>query len=205
MTRTVDVIEDAGRAQVLLHPARLQLLEHLDEPRSAAAIARRIALPRQRVNYHLRALEEKGLVELVEERRKGSCTERVYGRTGRAYTISVAALGRLGTTPEAIQDRFSSAYQVALASKAVADLGALRTAAARVGKKLPSLALEVGVRFRSPADRNAFAEELTQALAHLVEKYHDEQAPDGRAFQFYFGGYPRKSLPEDAAETEEPR
>ena len=191
MPVAVDVIEDAERAQALLHPARLELLENLAEPGSAAALARRLGLPRQRINYHLRELEGQRLVELVDEKRRGSCVERTFRRTGRSYTISTAALGDLGTTPADIQDRFSSAYQIALASQAVHDLGALQSGARAAGKKLPTFTLDVEVRFASAAKRNAFAEELADAIADLVCEYHDEHAPRGRAFRFYLGAYPR--------------
>ncbi len=187
----VDVIEDAERAQAMLHPARLELLAHLAEPTSAAALARRLGLPRQRVNYHLRELEAQHLLEVVDERRKGSCVERVYRRTGRTYAISTAALGRLGTAPEDVQDRFSAAYQIALASRAVRDLATLDAGARAAQKKLATFALEVDIRFASPETRNAFAEELANAVADLAKKYHDESALDGRTFSFYAGGYPR--------------
>ena len=191
MSLAVDVIEEAERAQVMLHPARLQLLENLAEPASAAALARRLDQPRQRINYHLRELEEQELVELVEERRKGSVVERIYRRTGRSYAISTATLGALGTTPEEIQDRFSSAYQIALASRAVRELGTLQVGAQAAAKKLPTLALDVEVRFASAARRNAFAEELAEAVAALVRKHHDAGCPKGRTFRFYLGAYPK--------------
>jgi DNA-binding transcriptional ArsR family regulator len=190
-TTAVDVIEEAERAQVMLHPARLRLLEHLREPDSAAGLARRLDLPRQRVNYHLRELESQRLVELVEERKKGSVVERVYRRTGCAYAISTAVLGRLGTTPDEVQDRFSVGYQIALASQAVRDLGTLQVAAAAAKKKLPTFALETEVRFASASQRHEFAEELFESVAALVRKYHDEAAPRGRTFRFYLGGHPR--------------
>lgn len=193
MPVAVDVIEDAERAQALLHPARLELLENLAEPGSAAALARRLGLPRQRINYHLRELEGQRLVELVDEKRRGSCVERTFRRTGRSYTISTAALGDLGTTPADIQDRFSSAYQIALASQAVRDLGSLQVGAQTAGKKLPTFALAVEVRFASAAKRHAFADELAEAVADLVRRYHDERAPEGRRFRFYLGAYPRPS------------
>lgn len=191
MTLAVDVIDEAPRALALLTPARLELLENLEEPASAAALSRHLGLPRQRINYHLRELESQRLVELVEERWKGSCVERVYRRTSRAYAISTAALGRLGTSPENIQDRFSSAYQIALASQAVRDLGNLQTGARAAGKKLPTFALEVEIRFASAAKRHQFAEELASAVAELVSKHHDEKAAAGRKFRFYLGAYPR--------------
>lgn len=197
----VDVIDEPRRAQVLLHPARLELLEQLAEPGSAAGLARRLGLPRQRVNYHLRELEAQRLVEVVEESRRGNCVERVYRRTGGAYAISSAALGRLGSSPEDVQDRFSAAYQIALASRAIRDLGGLQEGARRAGKKLPTFALETEVRFASPETRHAFAEELSEAVAALVAKYHDDEAAGGRVFRFHVGAYPRPRADAETAET----
>ena len=77
-------VRDAAQAAALLQPQRLRLLEGLSEPDSAAGLARRFGLPRQQVNYHLRELERVGLVELVEERRRGNCVERVVVATGEA-------------------------------------------------------------------------------------------------------------------------
>ncbi len=179
----------------MLHTTRLELLENLGEPSSAAALARRLGLPRQRVNYHLRELEAQRLIELVEEHRKGSCVERVYQRTGWSYAISTAALGRLGTMPDDIHDRFSSAYQIWLASRAVRDLGYLQSGARAAGKKLPTFALEVEVRFASANTRSEFAEELAACVADLVRKYHDDKTGGGRKFRFYLGAYPRPKHP----------
>jgi len=191
MTVAVDVIEDPRRAQVLLHRVRIALLEHLDEPASAAALARRLDLPRQRLNYHLRALESERLIELVEVKEKGNVTERIYRRTGESYAISPAALGSLGSKPADIEDRFSSAYQIALASQSIRELAALRAGAAAARKKLPTFALEATVRFATAERRNAFAEELAACVADLVRKYHDRKAPRGREFRFYLGAYPK--------------
>lgn len=191
MSLAVDVIAEPERAQVLLHPARLRLLGALEEPDSAAGLSRRLGLPRQRINYHLRELLGQRLLEVVEEKRKGSCVERIYQRTGKGYAISTAALGELGVAPDDVQDRFSSAYQIALASRAVRDLGELQVGAREAGQKLPTMALEVDVRFRDAAARHRFAEELTRTVAELVERHHDEQSKEGRAFRFYLGAYPK--------------
>jgi DNA-binding transcriptional ArsR family regulator len=79
--RDVVVIDDPAAAEVSLDPVRARLLAELVEPGSAAAVAQRVGLPRQKVNYHLRALERHGLLELVEERKKGNCTERMLRAT----------------------------------------------------------------------------------------------------------------------------
>jgi DNA-binding transcriptional ArsR family regulator len=199
VTIAVDVVVEPARAQVLLHPTRLALLELLAEPDSAAGLARRLDLPRQRVNYHLRELETQKLVDLVETKQRGSVTERMYRRTGRTYALSPAALGSLATSPEEFQDRFSAAFQIALASRSIRELAELEAGARSAGKKLPTFAIEGSVRFASPADRSAFAEELTAAVAHLIEKYHDERAAGGRTFRVQLGAYPQpKSRPAES-------
>ena len=78
--------------QVSLDPIRARLLAELAEPGSASTLADQTGLSRQKANYHLRALERHGLVELVEERRKGNCIERVLRATAASYVISPTAL-----------------------------------------------------------------------------------------------------------------
>ena len=191
MPLIVDVIEEPRRAQVLMHPVRLKLLEQLAEPASAATLARRIGLPRQKANYHLRELEGQRLIELEEEKRKGNVTERIYRRTGLSYAISSSTLGDLGANPSNIGDKLSSAYQIALAARAIEELGVLQKGAASAKKKLPTFSLDVDVRFATAEQRDDFAEELAATVADLVRKYHDEMAPRGRKFRFYLGMYPQ--------------
>ena len=180
----------AGGALAVLHPLRRRILEGLHEPDSASGLSRRLGLPRQKINYHLRELENQGLVELVEERKKGNCVERIVRSTARSYLIHPEALGGLAADPDRIEDRFSSAYLVAVASRAIRDIAHLDEKATAAGKNIATLTLQTEVRFASAADRNAFAEELANALAKLAARYHDEKAPGGRRFRFFTGGYP---------------
>lgn len=188
--RTLDVIRSRETAATLLQPLRQEILEGLGEPESASGLARRLGLPRQKVNYHLRELEKGGFVQLVEERRRGNCTERVVKATARSYAISPEALGALGSDPERIPDRLSAAYLVATAGQAVRDIGEMQERAEEGGKRLATLTLTGEVRFASAEARNTFAEELATALARLAAKHHDESAPGGRRFRFFVGGYP---------------
>src|SRR5262252_11113214 len=101
----VTVIEDPAAAEASLDPIRARLLAALVEPGSATMLAARVGLPRQKVNYHLHELERHGLVELVEERRKGNMTERVLRATASSYVISPAALSPLAPDPARSPDR----------------------------------------------------------------------------------------------------
>ena len=99
----VEVIDDPAAAEASLDPMRSRLLAELAEPASAAGLAARLGLPRQKVNYHLRTLEGHGLIELAEERKRGNLTERVMRATAAAYVISPAAMPRLQPDPSAPQ------------------------------------------------------------------------------------------------------
>jgi DNA-binding transcriptional ArsR family regulator len=186
----LDLVEDRKRAATLLHPLRLRILEQLRQPGSASSVAQALDLPRQRVNYHLRELEKERLVELVEERRKGNCTERLLQATARHYLIAPEVLGELAADPAQVLDRFSSTYLVAVAAQAIRDLGRLRASADTEGKRLATLTLQSEIAFASPAERSAFTEELAGELARLATKYHDESAPDARRFKLFLGAYP---------------
>ena len=187
---TLDMVEQVDRAAVLMDPLRLRIVEELQEPDSASGLARKLSLPRQKLNYHLRELEGSGFVELVEERRKGNCTERILRTAARAFVVAPRALGGVAADPDRIGDRFSSAYLVALAARVIRHVGLLRERAAKARKKLPTLSMQTQVRFASAKERNGFAEELTEAVEQLVAKYHDEKAPGGRSFEVFLGSYP---------------
>ena len=190
----VTVIEDARAAEVSLDPMRARLLAELAEPRSATMLAARVGLPRQKVNYHLRALESHGLVELVEERRKGNVTERMMRATAASYVISPTALAAVQPDPARSPDRLSARWLLAVAGRLVRDVGLLITGAAKAKQRLATFALDGEVRFASAADRAAFAEELTTAVTTLVGKYHDEAAEKGRSYRVVVAVHP--SVPE---------
>lgn len=184
------VIADPAAAGVSLDPVRARLLAELAEPGSASSLAARLGLPRQKVNYHLRTLERHGLVELVEERRKGNMTERLLRATAASYVISPGALGAVAPDPGRAPDRLSARWLVALAARTVRDVGELLAGATRAGRRLATFALDGEVRFASAADRAAFAEELAAAVTALVGKYHDETAPGGRPHRVVVAVHP---------------
>jgi len=193
----IDVVEASETVAAMLEPTRLRLLQELADPGSGAELARRLELPRQRVNYHLRELEKAGLVELVQERRRGNCTERVVRATARSYVIGPAALGRLAADPDSIRDRWSWSYLVAVAARAIRELAVLRKRADRAGKKLATLTLDTEIRFADAEAQRAFARDLGDAVTRLVTRYHDESSRNGRRYRLVATSYPTITKRED--------
>ena len=175
------------------------LLAELAEPGSASTLAARVdGLTRQKANYHLRALERHGLVELVEERRKGNMTERILQATAASYVISPTALSAVAPDPSA---RARPALRALAArrrrARLVREVGELITGASEAGKPLATLGIDSEVRFASAKDRAAFAAELAENVNGLVAKYHDESAPGGRPHRFVVALHPTITKPKE--------
>jgi DNA-binding transcriptional ArsR family regulator len=180
LVQDVEVIAEPAAAVAALGPMRARLLAELREPASAATLAARVGMSRQKVNYHLRQLETHGLVEPAGTRTWGGLTERLLVATAAGYVVSPEALGVAGSDPRRAGDRLSATFVIALAARVVREVGGMARNAARKRTPLPVLGLDTAIRFRSPDDRAACADELTATVTRLVSKYHDERAPNGR-------------------------
>lgn len=199
----LEVIDDPAAAAAALDPMRAKILAALADPGSASTLARSLRLPRQRVNYHLRVLEEHGLVRLVEQRARRGMTERVMVASARSYVLSPAALGDNSADP-ARTDRLSTGYLIAVAARMVGELADLASRATAAGRPLATLAIDTEIRFASAADRADFTAELTDAVASLAAKYHDERAPGGRWHRLVVAAHPRPTTAPDALAKDHP-
>lgn len=190
MTESLRVVSEQSTALTMLNSTRLTVLQALVEPDSAAGLARRLGVPRQRLNYHLRQLETAGLVELVEERRRGNCTERVFRATARGYVVDPAVLGQHEVDPPADGDRLSATYLVSVLARGVRELARLRRLAADKGKQLPTMTVDTEIAFGSAAAQARFADDLRDAVSELVARHHDETSARRRRFRLVVGSYP---------------
>jgi DNA-binding transcriptional ArsR family regulator len=149
---------------------RRRVLDELDQPDSASGVARRLGIARQKVNYHLRELEREGLVELVDERPRRGFVERRLRAVAR--------------------DRFSSAYLAAALARVAQDVATLRERAAAAGQALPTVTADTEIRFASPAELRAFADDLAAATAQLAQRYDRPDVPGARPFRLLAAAHP---------------
>lgn len=174
---------------------RSRLLSELSSPASAATLAERVGMARQKVNYHLNALEAHGLIKLAEERKWGGLTERLLVASAAAYVVSPSAMGLAAVDPSRDMDRLSASYLIALGARVVREVGDLVRRATDSGKRFATLAVDAEVRFRSASERAAFTNELTDAVTRLVSKYHDASAPGGRMHRLVIVAHPVQQQP----------
>jgi hypothetical protein len=100
-------------------------------------------------------------------------------------------MGAAGADPERIADRLSASYLIASAARIVREVGGLARLASDAGKRLPTLSVDADIRFRSAAERAAFAEELAATVRGLAARYHDEAVADGRWYRVAAFAHPR--------------
>ena len=194
----IGVIDSAEVATAALAPIRTRLLAELTEPGSATTLAARLGVPRQKLNYHLKQLEKYGLVELVEERRRGNVHERILRASSSSYVVSPGVMGRIEPAVGADRDQASPRWLLALASRMVREVGELIVGARRTDKRVGTFGLDGEVRFATPADRAAFADELADAVTRLVSKYHDDSSDAGRRHRLVVGMH---AVPPESADT----
>ncbi len=184
------LVEEPERVRLALNPLRRQLLDRLREPASASQLAVELALPRQRVNYHLRTLEKAGLVELAEERQRRGCTERLMRTTAGSFVVDPSVMGA-GTNTDAARlragDTYAAEYLVDVAAGTVRDVARMRSGAEVAGTRLLTFTIETRVRFAEPADVHRFTDALTAAVADTVAAF---DMPGGRPYRLVVGGHP---------------
>lgn len=186
----IEVIDDPAAAAVALEPVRSRLLAELAEPASAASLAARLGIPRQKVNYHLHALESHQLVREAETRKWGGLTERLLVATAACYIVSPGAMGAAAADPARKADRLSASYLIALAARIVSEVKLLMGRSEELDKRLPTLSIDAEIRFRSGAERAAFTRDLTAAVTKLAARYHDASAPGGRSHRLVVVAHP---------------
>ncbi len=202
----VRVLADPARVRAALSPLRRRLLRELREPASASSLAPRLELSRQKLNYHLRVLEELGLVRLVELRQRRGCRERILQTSAKTLVVAPEVLGDVAAEAGERQDRFSSAHLIATAARLIGDVAALREEAREAGKRLATVTQETEVRFRSPAELRAFTDRLVEAVAGLVADYHAPDDATARPYRLILGMHPNRdsegARPSNAGERE---
>jgi DNA-binding transcriptional ArsR family regulator len=197
----LDVLRDSRQAAVLLyHPLRLRILASLLEADSATGVARRMNLPRQTVNYHVRELARAGLLTRAGRRQRRRLYEQCYVATARGYVLSPELLGKLAADPAQVADTLSAKYLLGLASKIQSELGRASQMAAKTGKRLATLSVNTELRFTSPEQRAGFTRELQRAIVEVVGRHsspyrkEDGSRAEGRPFRLVLGCYP---IPQD--------
>jgi DNA-binding transcriptional ArsR family regulator len=181
-------IQNPDALQALSHPTRVAMLEALHEPRSAAAVGRELGETRQRMNYHLKALEQAGLVERVGTRQTGNFVETLFRAAARAFVVSPQVAWSGPRRIEALRSQHSLRTLVDLGEQLQRDAAVLLDRAAYESEQIASAAVSAEVSFASDADRSDFMHEYLTATRDLLDRYG---AKRGEAYRVVLAIHPK--------------
>jgi DNA-binding transcriptional ArsR family regulator len=188
-------IEEVEQAATLLKPRRLEILKLLGEPRSCLELAEALEDTPQKIYYHVKALEQAGLVEKVSERRVRGILEGFYQARARSYWLAPSLVGQVGA-PRRAQEQASLDFLLSLAEQLQTEVGHLAQTPA---PEIPSLGLAAQIELRDPQQRGAFMLDLQQSIQTLARKYgrqaNDPRPDAGQLFRLLLACYPAPASP----------
>ena len=194
-------VSDPRQAGLLLHPLRARLLSLAREPVSSSDLARRLDLPRQRVHYHVRALEAAGFLKPAGRQRKRNMIEQRYVATARAFVLSPEVLGPVGADWRDIGDPASAEYLLALTEQVRGDLVRVQ----EEGEAVSTVSLKSQFRFESQGQRAEFSRAVREAIVGVIARHTNPNRLDngrpgrGQPFRLVLACYPAPSEPGERA------
>ena len=184
----VHSIQNPQALQALSHPTRVAMLEALHEPRSAAAVGRELGQSRQRMNYHLKALEQAGLVKRVGTRQNGNFVETLYRAAARAFVVSPQVAWSGPRRLDALRSQHALGTLVGIGEQLQRDAAVLLDRAAYESEQIASAAVSAEVSFGSDAERSAFMREYLEATKALLDRYGTK---GGKPYRVVLAIHPR--------------
>lgn len=159
---TVTMLHDPDRVVESLSAFRRRILAALDEPASATGLARRLGSTRQKINYHLRALEEAGLVEVDELRPRRGLTERIMRRTSDVVLVDPTAFDTSGLTRS---DVVGLSAVVSTATDLIGQAASIAAQSGERGERVAAASLDTRVRLASPSALKSMLDEIAAVIA----------------------------------------
>jgi DNA-binding transcriptional ArsR family regulator len=175
-----EVSLDAGALKALADPLRLRvLLSVRRQPRTVKDLAAVLGVPQTRLYYHVKLLEQHGLIRVVDRRMVSGIEERTYSATAMRMTTPPDLSGgdiELSGVVDALMGAVSAEIQVALHEEPAALAGA-------PDSTVPVLQL---------AEANLSPEQVAALQARIVELVDEFDRDDDRsnpAYRLVFATY----------------
>ena len=194
-------IDDVDQAAALLKPARIDVVRHMAGDTTCTEIAKALGSTPQKIHYHVKALEDAGLVERVSERRVRGIVEGIYRARARSYWLSPRLVGEIGG-PQVSRDQASLGYLITLAEEIQHDVGRLASQVHDGAAETPSLGLSAQIELRDGKARAAFLREVQQTFQDLAERYGattaSRRGARGETFRIALACYPNDELGDES-------
>jgi DNA-binding transcriptional ArsR family regulator len=182
-------IADVATLKAVADPLRMRLLMALDEgPLTVKELAAKLEVPQTRLYYHVRMLEQFGLLAVASTRLVSGIEERRYAATAESWDIA----DELINSP-AVSDVLKAMFDLARVELMLA----MPHARPRPGEPDSTVPMLLGTKGYMTSDE---IREFTTAMYELIEKYtHLDRRPDRDEYHATFAIYRAGVRPDDAS------
>jgi DNA-binding transcriptional ArsR family regulator len=154
-------------------------------------LAAKLGSTPQKVYYHVKALEQAGLVEKVAERKVRGILEGIYQARAKSYWLSPQLVGRIGGARRA-RDQASLGYLISLAEEIQEDVARL-AASQTPNTEVPSLGVAAQIELSNASRRAEFMTEVRELFQSLAAKYGaTTRGRRGEVFRLALACYPER-------------
>ena len=179
------VVSDGQTMALLANPLKAEILREMNQAQTTAELAQRMDMPRQKLGYHVRQLEEAGLLQSVGESRRGNCVARQLQAVARHFVVS-----KTDADTGVLPGRFSSNWLVEQSARTIREIGMLSAAADAVDEQIQAVTLDAEIAFDNLQEQQAFAQELGEIISALVARYGSDSSA-ARRFRVLAASYPK--------------
>jgi DNA-binding transcriptional ArsR family regulator len=182
-------IPDVPTLKAVADPLRMRLLMALDEgPLTVKELATKLDVPQTRLYYHVRMLEQFGLLAVASTRMVSGIEERRYAATAKSWDIADDLLNS-----PAVADVLKAMFDLARVELMLV----LPHARPRPGEPESPVPMLMGTKAYMT---RAEIREFTLAMLELINKYTTlERRPDRQEYHATFAVYRAGVRPDDAS------
>jgi DNA-binding transcriptional ArsR family regulator len=165
------IIDNLEALQVLSHPLRSQLLDQFDaEPQTVKQVAAKLGMTANKLYYHVKMLQEHGLLAVVETRTVGNMIERLYQTAAERFEVDANLLSFSAHGGPERAEQFVVTSLDATRQDLLRSMEARRTRRERGEELRPSTAMVTRCTSRLTEGR---AKEFRRRLTALLQEFGD--------------------------------
>jgi DNA-binding transcriptional ArsR family regulator len=198
----VFVVRDIETLRLVSDPLRLRLLELLrEEPRTAKDLAAALRVPRTKLYYHLKLLEDRGLITVADTRLVSGIVEKRYRASAYRLTVDKALIGPTAEGGDALDTYVSVVLnQVRSEINRSVDAGLIDLERTQDDAMLPRRLLLGRKWLRLSPERVAeLSRRYEELLDAFAEPTPDTEEEDGQLYEWLIAFFPVLPPEPDAA------
>ena len=189
------IIKDLDTLKKLTHPQRIEILHSLTQPKTVKDIAEAIEADPTKLYYHIRQMEQIGVIQVVETNIVSGIVEKTYGVTAKEYTVDKSLFS--GDEIDFSEDDFSNVVSAIFNSTLKLANRAAKAGLINLKEEGPKRTTAIMSGYFHLTDEQL--EEFGETMKEMMTKFSDyteanKNAEDGTGYRYTITFFPQPPL-----------